>query len=99
MPEIHPYRVPIGLGLIALLVIGNLRGVREAGHLFGAPTYAYMLGMFGLLSIGLFRVATGVVPPAAMPRDPFDPVGILPLTLLLVRRAFASGSVGLTGSE
>ena len=99
MPEIHPYRVPIGLGLIALLVIGNLRGVREAGLLFAAPTYAYMLGMFGLLSIGLFRVATGDVPPAAMPPDPFDPVGTGPLTLLLVLRAFASGSVGLTGSE
>jgi amino acid transporter len=99
VPEIHPYRVPIGLALIALLVVGNLRGVREAGLLFAAPTYAYMLGMVGLLSVGLFRIATGDVPPAALPPDPFEPAGTGPLTLLLVLRAFASGSVGLTGSE
>jgi amino acid transporter len=99
IPEIHPYRVPIGLGLIALLVIGNLRGVREAGLLFAAPTYAYMLGMFGLLAIGLYRVAIGDVPPSVAPPDPFDPAGTGPLTVLLVLRAFASGSVGLTGSE
>jgi amino acid transporter len=99
VPDIHPYRVPIGLALIALLVMGNLRGVREAGLLFAAPTYAYMLGMVGLLSVGLFRIATGDVPPAAIPPDPFEPGGTGPLTLLLVLRAFASGSVGLTGSE
>jgi len=99
IPEIHPYRVPIGLALITLLVIGNLRGVRQAGLLFAAPTYAYMLGMFGLLAIGLYRVATGDVPPPVAPPDPFDPVGTGPLTVLLVLRAFASGSVGLTGSE
>src|SRR5207245_7998679 len=70
-----------------------------AGLLFAAPTYAYMLGMVALLSVGLFRVATGDVPPAALPPDPFEPAGTGPLTLLLVLRAFASGSVGLTGSE
>src|SRR5256885_1675138 len=42
MPEIHPYRVPIGLGLIALLVIGNLRGVREAGLLLAPPPYLFV---------------------------------------------------------
>src|SRR5438105_6635289 len=99
VPELHDYRVVAGLVLIALLVIGNLRGVREAGLLFAAPTYAYMIEMYGLVAFGLFRVLTGDVPPAAMPPDPFDPVGTLPLTLLLVLRAFASGSVGLTGSE
>src|SRR5436189_301661 len=75
VPELHDYRVVAGLVLIGLLVIGNLRGVREAGLLFAAPTYAYMLGMVGLLSIGLFRIATGDVPPAAVPPDPFDPAG------------------------
>ncbi len=99
VPEIHAYRVEIGLALIALLVIGNLRGVREAGVLFAAPTYAYMVAMFGLIAYGLFRVATGDVPAAVRPVDPFAEAGTAPLTLLLVLRAFASGSVGLTGSE
>src|SRR5438034_4296106 len=48
-PELHPFRVPIGVGLIALLGVGNLRGVREAGIAFAAPTYAYIVGMSAIL--------------------------------------------------
>jgi amino acid transporter len=99
MPELHEYRVAVGLGLIALLTVGNLRGVREAGLLFAAPTYAYMVAMYGLLAFGFFRLVTGDVPAPAMPPDPYLPEGTAALSILLVLRAFASGSVGLTGSE
>src|SRR6184192_1899491 len=99
MPELHSQRVEIGVVLIAVLAIANLRGVREAGLLFAAPTYAYMLAMFGLVGFGLFRIATGDMPAPAAPPNPFPSEGTAPLTLLLVLRAFASGSVGLTGSE
>src|SRR5438045_5766702 len=99
VPQLHDYRVVAGLVLIALLVIGNLRGVREAGLLFAAPTYAYMIAMYGLVGFGLFRIATGDMPAPAAPPNPFPSEGTAPLTLLLVLRAFASGSVGLTGSE
>jgi amino acid transporter len=99
VPELHDYRVLVGVALIALLAIGNLRGVREAGVLFAAPTYAYMVAMYGMLAFGLFRIATGDMPAAVSPPDPFAESGTEALTLLLVLRAFASGSVGLTGSE
>jgi amino acid transporter len=99
VPELHEYRVVAGLVLIALLVIGNLRGVREAGLLFAAPTYAYMIAMYGLVAFGLFRVFSGDPPAAVTPPNPFPADGTTPLALLLVLRAFASGSVGLTGSE
>jgi len=99
VPELHDYRVVAGLVLIAVLVIGNLRGVREAGLLFAAPTYAYMIAMYGLVAFGLFRIMTGDPPAPVAPPNPFPPDGTAPLTLLLVLRAFASGSVGLTGSE
>jgi amino acid transporter len=99
LPELHDYRVVAGLVLIGVLVIGNLRGVREAGLLFAAPTYAYMIAMFGLIAFGLFRIATGDPPAPVTPPNPFPAEGTAPLTLLLVLRAFASGSVGLTGSE
>src|SRR5207302_25743 len=55
MPELHSQRVEIGVGLIALLAIANLRGVREAGVLFAAPTYAYMAAMFALIAYGRGR--------------------------------------------
>src|SRR2546427_4271680 len=99
MPELHSQRVEIGVGLIALLAIANLRGVREAGVLFAAPTYADMAAMFALIAYGLYRISTGDLPAAVTPPDPFDPAGTAPLGILLVLRAFASGSVGLTGSE
>jgi amino acid transporter len=99
VPELHEHRVVIGIVLIAVLAVGNLRGVREAGLLFAAPTYAYMLAMYGLLAYGLFRIFTGDVPAAVTPPDPFPAEGTAALSILLVLRAFASGSVGLTGSE
>jgi amino acid transporter len=99
VPELHTYRVIVGLVLIAVLAIGNLRGVREAGLLFAAPTYAYMLAMYGLLAFGFFRIFTGDVPAPVTPPDPFAAEGTAALSILLVLRAFASGSVGLTGSE
>lgn len=99
IPDVHDIRVPLALGLIALLTLGNLRGVREAGLLFAAPTYLYMAGMFGLIGYGLFRVASGDVPAAAIPPTPFHDQGTQLLALLLILRAFASGSVGLSGSE
>jgi amino acid transporter len=99
VPELHDYRVVAGLVLIGVLVIGNLRGVREAGLLFAAPTYAYMIAMFGLIAFGLFRIVTGDLPAPVTPENPFPADGTTALALLLVLRAFASGSVGLTGSE
>ncbi len=99
LPAIYEDRVAWGLGLIALLAVGNLRGIREAGLIFAAPTYVYMAGMFGLLAFGLFRVAMGDLPAPAQPPAPFPAQGTELLGLFLVLRAFSSGAVGLTGSE
>ncbi len=99
VPAVHEHRVLWSLGLIALLTIGNLRGIREAGVIFAAPTYVYILSLLGLIAYGLFRIVTGDMPAAAVPRDAFQSQGLELLTPLIVLRAFASGSVGLTGSE
>src|SRR5438128_3117316 len=99
IPAIHDNRVLWGVALIALITLSNLRGIREAGVLFAAPTYIYVLSLYTLIAIGLTQLLAGVVVPAAAPPHPFDPAGTQLLTALLVLRAFASGSVRLTGSE
>jgi amino acid transporter len=99
IPDLHEHRVVAGLVLIAILVVGNLRGVREAGLLFAAPTYAYMIAIYGLVAFGLFQLVSGNIPAPVAPPSPFPADGTMALTLILILRAFASGSVGLTGSE
>src|SRR5947209_7573845 len=54
-PGWFEYRVAIGVGFVALLCIGNLRGIRESGAIFTAPTYVYLVAIFGLLGYGFFR--------------------------------------------
>jgi len=99
VPAIHDHRVLWALGLIVLITLGNLRGIREAGVLFAAPTYIYVISLAGLIVYGLFRIFSGTMPVAVAPPDPFPVDGTQALGILLVLRAFASGSVGLTGSE
>ena len=99
IPGLHGERVLISLALVALLTIGNLRGIREAGLIFAAPTYLYVAAVVGLLAVGLWRVISGDIPQPVAPLGPFAPAGTQPLVLLLVLRAFASGSVALTGTE
>jgi amino acid transporter len=98
-PFLFDQRVLVGVGFIALLWIGNLRGLRESANLFAIPTYIYLVAIFGLLGYGIFLAVTGslpayVAPPGSIPAGPLEGLG-----LLLVLRAFAAGSVALTGTE
>ncbi|MEA2660793.1 MAG: hypothetical protein QOH08_365 [Chloroflexota bacterium] len=96
-PELDPVRVQLGVGFIALITIANLRGIREAGVVFAGPTYLYAAAVLGVLAIGFFRILTGDVPAPVAPPKVLD--GGEALSAFLILRAFASGSVGLTGTE
>jgi amino acid transporter len=98
-PQLFDIRVALGVAFVVLLAIGNLRGIRESATIFALPTYVYLMAIFGLLAYGLFRFATATLPhyvahPEWSLRETVEPLG-----LLLVLRAFASGSVALTGVE
>jgi amino acid transporter len=95
IPSLASATVPIGVGAIALLLAGNLRGVRQAGTLFAAPTYAFILAIFVLVAVGLIDAAGRGFHPTPTPRlTATEGVGIL-----LVLRAFSSGSTAMTGIE
>ena len=100
-PELFDYRVAIGVGFVVLLTLGNLRGIRESGTIFSAPTYVYLVAIYGLLAYGLFRFATGTLPAYQPPAEwvQAEQSGTEVLGLFLILRAFSAGSVALTGTE
>jgi amino acid transporter len=98
-PALGDQRVALGIAMIVLLVLGHLRGIREAGAIFAVPTYLYIGALGALIAYGTYRVVTGDVPPFVLPRDSVERTGVEALTVLLLVRAFAGGSVAMTGTE
>jgi amino acid transporter len=100
LPGLYPERVLIAVTAVVLLTIGNLRGIRESGTIFMAPTYLYAATMLGVVAFGVGRQLLGDLP------DYVAPEGWLamedtaaPLGLFLLLRAFSQGAVALTGVE
>lgn len=98
-PVLDPYRVELAVGLIGLVSLANLRGMKESGAMFAIPTYTFVAGMFLLIGAGLFNVVTGNVTPAPPPQTPHLPAEAGTLSLFLILRAFAAGCTALTGIE
>lgn len=96
-----PWKVPLALAALVLITLANLRGIRAAGMLLSAPIYLYVFGTLAVVALGIFRWATGTLPPYSPPDTaqellsrPAETFG-----LLLLLRAFSSGAVALTGVE
>jgi amino acid transporter len=97
-PGLYDWRIEIGIVSIALITIGNLRGLRESGNIFALPTYVFIGMALLMIGLGLARAMTGQLPSPPIP--PQVPVpGAEALTIFLLLRAFAGGSVALTGVE
>jgi amino acid transporter len=96
-PEWLVNRVEVALVFVLILMIGNLRGIRESGRIFAIPTYFFIATTLLLIGVGVWRVATGAiqpiaaVPPVASTRDT--------LTLFLLLTAFSNGCTAMTGVE
>jgi amino acid transporter len=97
-PVIYDWRIELGIASIALITIGNLRGLRESGNIFALPTYLFVGLALLMIVLGLARAMTGDLPsPPVPPQVPLP--GAEALTIFLLLRAFAGGSVALTGVE
>ena len=107
-PDLTPYRVPLCLLALLLLMVANLRGVRSSAQLLSLPTYVFMVAVFALVIGGLLRLAQGDLEllqaseqNLLMAREH----GMAPaqlgaaLTPVLLMRAFSSGCAALTGIE
>jgi amino acid transporter len=104
VPSLGEWKMEMIYAVIALLTFGNLRGVKEAGKAFAAPTYFFVGCMFIVFSMGLWRLANGTLPVL----DPHQPgaveighaQGLLTAaSIFILLRAFANGGSSLTGLE
>ena len=96
-PSFAAHKVALSLACLAVIVLANLRGVRESGLLFALPTYAFVAAIGSLVVVGVVQTATGHARHAVTPHA--LPVGGASVGLFLLLRAFSSGSTALTGVE
>ena len=101
MPGLYNERVLLTIGFVVLLMLGNLRGIRESGSIFMAPTYLYVAIMLGVIGYGLILTAMGQVPEYSAPTAWTTQLELSgqALGLFLILRAFSQGAVALTGVE
>ena len=100
-PELVPHAVAISLAMVLLLMVVNLRGVKESGKVFAVPTYAFVVMVLALVGVGFVRLALGqhlAAESAGWTVLQAHKTGGL-FTAFLVLRAFASGCTALTGVE
>ena len=103
-PALNSDRVLMALVFVALLAAVNLRGIKEAGTTFAAPTYLFMTGVFLMIGTGLVRLIFGSKPVAESAhygihvQPGYGSPGVLVLGFLVLR-AFSSGCTALTGVE
>lgn len=97
-PAFHINRVDLGLGFVMVLMVGNLRGIRESSRLFAAPTYLFIVTVLGLIGCGITRVVSGQTP-IAPEVEPIAGFGTSSLTTFAILTAFANGCTAMTGVE
>lgn len=98
-PALYPYRVWIAVVLVMLVMLINLRGVRESGVVFAVPTYFFVLMMFLTVGIGVARYLTGSLGTVVNPPHMEIVQTLSIVTPFLILHAFASGTAALTGVE
>lgn len=98
-PAMQEYRVVIAVVAVFLIMLINLRGVRESGAAIAVPSYFFIIMLFGLVGTGLFRYVFGSLGAVVDP-PPFEAIEPLAaITPFLILHAFSSGTAALTGIE
>ncbi len=108
VPALHQLRVPLCIFFIAMIAVGNLRGVKESGRIFAAPTFLFLTMIGSLIVIGIAKLAAGTLQHAATgdfaagwasenAAKGIEPLAVVGLFLGL--HALASGSTAMTGVE
>ncbi|MFZ0270357.1 MAG: APC family permease [Acidobacteriaceae bacterium] len=98
-PKLQPHTLLLCLGVLLLLTIVNMRGVRDTGAVFLFPTYLFLATLLIVIAIGLFRTIASGGHPAPIIAPPKLPPAITAVSLWLLLRVFSSGCTAMTGVE
>jgi amino acid transporter len=96
VPRLYPYRIVLCVLTVAAISVANLRGIRESGRLFAAPTYLFVISILIMIGYGVAGAVFDFLPEA--PYEPHPP-GLEGIGLFLFLRAFSAGCTALTGIE
>ena len=99
LPPLQQRILPLSLAAIGLIMLANLRGVRESGRIFAVPTYLFVGSCAVMLLVGLARLLRGQLDPIPAGQTASLPPATASLGVLLVLHAFAAGCTALTGVE
>ena len=99
VPSLLPHTVSLCVGILILITILNLRGVREAGTAFAVPTYLFVGTLLITIGAGVLRVLLSVGHPTPVVPLPPPPHATETVTYWLLLKVFASGCTALTGVE
>ena len=99
VPGLQAHTLALCLGILLLLTIVNLRGVREAGGVFMMPTYLFIACLLLLIARGVWNVVSSGGQPHAVVAPPAMPAMSASLSTWLIVKAFASGCTAMTGVE
>jgi amino acid transporter len=98
LPQYHLNPVVLSLIFVAMLMLGNLRGIRESGRLFATPTYFFIVSILALIAVGAWRYFTGTITPVA-PSTALPPSQLGALSTFMLLTAFSNGCTAMTGVE
>ena len=99
-PSLHRHAVALSVGFVVLLMVANLRGVKESGRAFAVPTYSFIGLTFAMFAVAAVKAANGGLPRASTASQTFTHSHLAGLALILLTlKAFASGCTALTGVE
>jgi amino acid transporter len=98
-PALLPHTLAICLGILALITIVNLRGLKESGAVFMVPTYAFVATLAIVILVGVVRTVLSGGSPQPIADTPALPAVGAPVGLWILLKAFASGCTAMTGVE
>ncbi len=98
-PALQPHTLQLCLGILLVLTVVNLRGVRESGGIFMLPTYLFIGTILATIGIGVWKVVASGGHPAPLVAPPVVSAATATVSVWIIVKAFSSGCTAMTGVE